>query len=178
MRKTYILPIVLAALVLGGQSCLPPPQQEQLEVEDIPAADSGPRLLTEDGQPLPDNTIRKTHVVGRSPCPDPLDTVVVDPGEGNPGECTLAAEDLPKWLSVVEREPAAPLAGRGIVLGLEFNCNIADRSTHVEPITAGFALDCVGQEVLVGGTSSGQPIDLKVILDVLTPVDADARAGQ
>jgi len=169
MRKLSILTLIAAALVLTGQSCLPPPP-EQEPVDETPPPISGPRLLTADGQPVPDDTIRKTHVVGRSPCPDPFEPVIIDPGEGVEGECTLTPEDLPEWVDVVEDEAVSPI-GRGIVLGLEFNCNIADRSTHNVEVTAGFALDCMGNEILV----AGDHIDINLALDVLTKADADKR---
>ena len=170
MRKYFIIPLALAALLLAGQGCLPDAQKQSealKEMDDQAAVPArGFRLRTEDGKPIPGNVIRKQHTVGRSTCPDMIDNVVVDLGAAVEGVCDLVPRSLPKWLSGRKTEAKKPLIGQGVVLGLEFNCNIDDRSTHTVEVNAGYALDCMGNEIMLNGWKHGDQIDIPVILDL------------
>lgn len=173
MRRYVIIPLTLAALLLAGASCIPPGQQPSTD-QTAPVLDAevnappGRRLQLrqEDGKPLPGNAVRKTHTVGRSPCPDPVDDVVVDLGAPVPEGCKLTPQSLPQWLTHRDRQSRQALIGQGILVGLEFNCNVTDRSPHTVEVKAGYALDCQGQDVTVGDWKHGDPVELPVILEL------------
>ncbi len=180
MRKYFILPAILAVLLFTGQSCLPDAQIRSDDLKDMddqaPATTRPLRLRTEDGKDVAGNTIRKTHVVGRSACPDGIGSFIVDLGQGITGSYRLVPRDLPKWLNVRQRDDRKPLGGQGVVMGLEFNCNVSDRSTHLERVTAGFTLDCEGCLIEAGtGWRHGDPVELPLELDLLTREDAAKR---
>ncbi len=149
---------------------MPPSESPVTEVQkpgDQAAIDSlGFQLRGMDGQPLAGNAIQYRHVVGGNPCPDRLGNFVVDLGGPVEGRCTLVPKELPKWLNSRKPDQVKPPVGQGVVFGLDFNCNIDDRSTHQVQIDAGFALDCEGNEVIANGWKSGDRIDIPVILDL------------
>lgn len=180
MRNHFFILLSFAFLLFAGNGCLPDAQKQAdglNAIEDQPVTTARPlRLFNEDGEPVPGNIIRKTHVVGRSSCPDPIGSYIVDLGESLTGTYKLIPKNLPKWLSVRKTEEGRALVGRGVILGLDFNCNIADRSTHLETIRAGFALDCDGCLIEAGkGWKDGDAVDLDIVLDIVTETDADKR---
>jgi len=122
-----------------------------------PSAGPGLRLQTIDGRLLPGGILVKEHVVGRSPCPDPMDPVVIMPtGDWPPDETptTAAPETDSPWLDLPQEiqvgQPFTP----------KFNCRISDRSRHTEEAEVIFRIE--------GHIGSTKP-------DVQTELDGQAR---
>lgn len=190
-RLTYC--VAIAALMLVGAGCKPTPPlpseaPERAEAES--AETQAPRVFCEDGTEVTGKPIVKTHIIGESPCPQPIGPLYFDFGGDHAGHVltTESLNRLQDFLEVSDGETRTKAVGSGILLGLElnFNCNIDDYSSHEERktipirITPGAGLTSEGY--LIQGDQRwrfGDTAELDIRMDVVTRQDYQLReSGQ
>lgn len=146
MKKA--IPIIVALTFLG-MGCPFVPKEPPLEMPPgavPPPIDAGqPEIVqifpapADTGLPFPGNVLTKRHRVGGNPCPDPFPPLVLDLPPGAPpfGEVppVFVPETDAPWLDLPETVPP------GEPFTPKFNCNITDRSPHIEAAEVLFRIE-------------------------------------
>lgn len=137
------LSLLFAVLVLVGMGCtttLPQPQPEgPLPTTTESQVQDELRVLDADGAPLAENTVRKVHRIGSSPCPDRFEPIILDYPEGW-GDVPLPPNTDVSWLDIPDAvTPGEPFE-------MKFNCNINRFDTHGEVAQVNFDFSAFAEE--------------------------------
>jgi len=143
-----------AGLLFFGFGCTPKTSEvtsETPSTQEIPPSqgttEPSPevRVLDADGEPLPDNTVKTTHVIGKDNCPQKLAPITIDLSPlldvsfedwKQPNLDNIPAEDnhIIDVDDISQTDPNVPT----FTINSSFNCGVEDFTTHIESSSISF----------------------------------------